>query len=109
MSNLAVMNGAFEEKGVILASCPENSTTDIEKFVDMAIEAGAENVTLEKDENGCDVLQVGELVENNYFVYFFIATFHFPMANWLWCLQDHISCILLFDEYSVVVVFGCKV
>lgn len=48
----------FEEKGVVQVSCPaDENNPDLEKYVDIAIEAGAENVTLEDSEEGGKILQ----------------------------------------------------
>ncbi|XP_076461584.1 putative transcriptional regulatory protein Teth514_1449 [Babylonia areolata] len=48
---------AFEEKGVVQVSCPGDAPPDLESYVDIAIEAGAEDVTLEEGEEGNKVLE----------------------------------------------------
>ncbi|KAL8600507.1 hypothetical protein ACOMHN_005001 [Nucella lapillus] len=48
---------AFEEKGVIEVGCPDGTTPDLDPYIDIAIEAGAEDVTLEDDEEGNKFLQ----------------------------------------------------
>jgi transcriptional/translational regulatory protein YebC/TACO1 len=47
----------FDEKGVVSVSVQEENP-DMDKYVDMAIEVGAEEVKLEEDEEGKTVLQV---------------------------------------------------
>ena len=49
---------AFEEKGVVTVNNPGEATPDLDSYVDIAIEAGAEEVTLEDNEEGASVLQV---------------------------------------------------
>ncbi|KAK7109864.1 hypothetical protein V1264_013832 [Littorina saxatilis] len=47
----------FEEKGMVLVDCDAEGKPDADAYVDVAIEAGAEDVTVEEDEEGGKVLQ----------------------------------------------------
>lgn len=50
----------FEEKGVVLVDVAGDATPDLDNYVEVAIEAGAEDVTLEEDDEGGKVLQVSK-------------------------------------------------
>ena len=50
----------FDEKGVVLVNITGDTTPNLDDYVEVAIEAGAEDVTLEEDEDGAKVLQVSK-------------------------------------------------
>ena len=50
----------FDEKGVVLVNITGDATPNLDDYVEVAIEAGAEDVTLEEDEDGAQVLQVSK-------------------------------------------------
>lgn len=48
---------AFEERGVVQVSCPDDETPDLEFYMGIAIDVDAEDVTIEDDEEGKKVVQ----------------------------------------------------
>ena len=48
----------FEEKGVVVVGSAGDTPPDVDTYVEVAIEAGAEDVTVEEDEEGGTILQV---------------------------------------------------
>lgn len=57
----------FEQKGLVMVDIPDQgeTTPNMEEYIELAIEVGAEEVTLEADEEGKKFLQV--LIRN--FIY----------------------------------------